>query len=359
MLEALEPAGRGAAALALEQLKKKLASEGLFAEERKKPLPAVPRRIGVLTSPEGAALRDVVRVLRRRFAGVELLLAPAAVQGARAAEELASGLGRLDGEGLDVLLVVRGGGAREDLAAFDDERLVRAIAACHTPVVTGVGHEIDTTLADLAADRRAPTPSAAAEIVVRERRELTRQVAGLRGALLRSMRYQLARARQRLAVAAGGRGLERVPRRVQRARLHLAELALRQERAITATLAGRRERLERLRRALSLDALAAGLVRQRARLEAQRRTLASRFERQLGQRRRALGELGARLHALSPLSVLDRGYSLATRDAPDGPVVEDASSLAPEQTLWLRFARGAAEARVTAIHVDDGSRKTR
>ena len=145
VVEALEPKGAGAAALALRQLRERLAAEGLFDEERKQALPGLPKRIGIVTSREGAALRDVLRVLRRRFAGVDVLLAPALVQGPDAPEEIVAGLWALDARGLDVILLVRGGGAREDLAAFDDERVVRAIAECSTPIVSGVGHEIDTS----------------------------------------------------------------------------------------------------------------------------------------------------------------------------------------------------------------------
>lgn len=354
VVESMEPGGRGAAALALERLKAKLAAEGLFAEENKKPIPAVCRRIGVATSATGAAVRDVLRVLRRRFASVQVLVAPTSVQGERAPAEIVAALAALDRHALDVVLLVRGGGAREDLAAFDTEVVVRAIAATGTPVVTGIGHEIDTTLADLAADLRAPTPSAAAEIVVREQHELLARVRERGAALSRAMRYRLRAVESRVRLAHGSRALGSVPMRVERARWHLADLSARLERAGVRAVSTRREALARLAARLSPDSLKAGIERKLHRVEAERARLSRAAQRVVQRSRDRLARLGSRLDAMSPLAVLDRGYALARHDADDGPLVRDAATLERGDTLFLRFAKGRATAEVRTAQLQSG-----
>lgn len=366
IVEALEPFGQGAAALARERLRKKLEAEGLFAPERKRRIPAVCRRIGVVTSPTGAAVRDVLKVLRRRFASVSVLLAPAAVQGEEAPGELVRALAALDRCELDVLLLVRGGGAREDLAAFDDERVVRAVAGCRTPVVTGVGHEIDTSLADLAADRQAPTPSAAAEVVVREQRELRDRLASHRAAMARAMRYRLSALAAKVREAEGARSLGRVPLRVERARMRLAELDVRLERAVRDRISRGRTRLREIhldrlqvdrlirlrtrladtRRRLSPQSLRVAIGSKSRRVDGARWQIAAALRRRVGRERDRLSGSAARLDALSPLKVLDRGYALAQRDGPKGAVVRDAAQLSVGDTLYVRFAAGAARADV-------------
>jgi exodeoxyribonuclease VII large subunit len=366
IVEELEPQGRGAAALARERLKMRLEAEGLFAPERKKQIPAVSRRIGVATSPTGAAVRDVVRVLRRRFASVSVLLAPTAVQGERAPQQIVSALAALDRRDLDVILLVRGGGAREDLVAFDDERVVRAVAATRLPIVTGIGHEIDTSLADLAADLRAPTPSAAAEVVVREQRELRDRLARSEGALGRAMRYRLSALAGKLREAEGSRALGSVPLKLERARMRLADLDLRLERAERDLLAGRRTRLAGLqleraqrdrltasrtrlnqaRHRLSPESLKAGLADKSRRLAAAESRLAAAARDRTVRARRLLGRLGASLDAMSPLKVLQRGYALAQRDGAEGTVIRNAADLRVGDTLYVRFAAGAARAEV-------------
>ncbi|UCF66140.1 MAG: exodeoxyribonuclease VII large subunit [Acidobacteriota bacterium] len=352
IVESLEPRGRGAMALALEQLKARLAAEGLFDSARKKPLPLLPRRLGVVTSPDGAAIRDVLRVLRRRFCGVCVLLAPVPVQGNEAAEAVASALGQLDRRGLDVLLVVRGGGAREDLLAFDDERVVRAIAACRTPVVTGIGHAIDTTLADLAADVPAATPSAAAEQVVRERAELLQRLATLRRTLVRAVIHELARRKGRLHELRGARGMGRVPLKLQRVRLHLGELVRRLERAVGASLRAARERWADLAERLSPAAWSRRVAERRRELARIGHRLARAVAARLHAARRHLAALAARLEALSPLAVLERGYVLVTREVPRGLVVDDPARLAAGDELYLRWSRGGALAEVRRVDLD-------
>jgi len=346
IVEALEPLGSGAAALALEQLRRRLAAEGLFDPARKRPLPLLPRMIGVVTSADGAALRDVLRVLRRRFPGARVVVSPTLVQGEAAPAGIAEALARIDRLGPEVILLVRGGGAREDLAAFDDERVVRAVAACHAPVVTGIGHEIDTTLADLAADVRAPTPSAAAEVVVREAAELLEKVRSLRGRLVRAVTHRLGVLRGSVRQALSARGLRALPLRIQRLLQHVAELDRRAEARVRHELARRRRRLGELAGRLSPTALAARIAARRARLAAVRDALRAAAREELAARRSRLARLAARLEEMSPLAVLGRGYALVTRDSPDGPVVLDAATVDPGDRLHVRLARGALVARV-------------
>jgi len=355
VVEAMEPLGAGAAALALEQLRARLAAEGLFDPQRKRPLPLFPRTIGVVTSADGAAFRDVLRVLRRRFAGARVVLAPAAVQGEGAPGEIASALARLDRLRPDVILLVRGGGAREDLAAFDDERVVRAVAACRTPVVTGIGHEIDTTLADLAADLRAPTPSAAAEVVVREREDLLERVRGLRARLVRAVRHRVAVLRGAARDLAATRGLRAFPLRLQRIQSHVVELEVRLETRVRDAVARRQRRLSALAGRLAPRALAARVAERRSRVGRSRGALLAAVRAGLEARRARLGRLVARLDALSPLRVLGRGYALVTREGPEGALVRDARTLSPGDRVHVRLARGAFDAAVRAVHGGEGS----
>lgn len=353
--ERLEPLGHGAAALAFEQLRAKLAAEGLFDDARKRPLPQFPRRVGIVTSIEGAALRDVLRVLRRRFAGLDVLVAHAAVQGKDAATELVQALGALDRRGLDVLLIVRGGGAREDLAAFDDERVVRAVAGCRTPIVSGVGHETDVTLTDFAADLRASTPSAAAELIVREHQELSRRIGQLAQSLAHITRHRLERFARRLETARSARGLAAMERRVARAQLVVAELARRLADHQLQRVAALRRLVESLQTRLSPTAQLARLHRRRRQLSGAQERLRLAADRITQPRRERVGHAAARLQTLSPLAVLARGYSLTTLGVASGAIVDDAALLTPGAALFVRFARGAAVAEVRTIELDEPS----
>lgn len=300
-VEAMEPRGLGSLQLALEQLKKRLAAEGLFAEARKRPLPFLPRAVGIVTALTGAAIHDLLVVLRSRLPSVRVVVRPVRVQGKEAPADIVQAIaevGRVPG--VDVLIVGRGGGSLEDLWAFNDERVARAIVASPVPVVSAVGHEIDVTIADLVADRRAPTPTAAAAMVVPDRHELDawllRMAVGLRAGVQR----QITRQRERLSAQA--RHL-RDPRQVLKAlQLRVDELSERGLRAV----------MTRLR-----------LARQQLRGGAER------------------------LQALSPLAVLERGYSIARR-ADTGAVVRDAARLQTGDRLRLTLARGTA-----AVRVDD------
>jgi exodeoxyribonuclease VII large subunit len=312
LVDALEPLGVGSQQLALEQLKQRLAREGLFAEERKRPLPAFPRTIGVVTSATGAAIHDILNVLRRRGAGLRVVLRPVRVQGEGAAAEIAEGIADLNRQGeADVLLVGRGGGSAEDLWAFNEEPVARAIFASRIPVISAVGHEVDVTIADLVADLRAPTPSAAAELVVKERRELEGHVDHLIMRLSGQMGGRLALLRERL---------EGLSRRL---------------RGPAADLAARRRHVEQLARRATLA--------MQGRLEA----AASR-----------LAVFAGRLDALSPLRTLNRGYAIVTR-ATGGPPLKNASSCAPGDSLAIRFASGTAVALVQKVGPGSASEEGR
>jgi exodeoxyribonuclease VII large subunit len=345
----LRPAGIGALLLAFEALKKKLAAEGLFDPARKRPLPAFPRAIGIVTSPTGAAVRDLVHVLRRRWPGMRIVLAPVLVQGEGAAAQIADAIARLNQlGGLDALIVGRGGGSLEDLWAFNEEPVVRAIAASAIPVVSAVGHETDTTLADFAADVRAATPSAAAELVTpRDRASVRRDVADLARRAGDTLLDRLRGAQERLALLRRTYGFRRPADLIatfaqgvddRRARLVRALVErVRAARADARHLAARVHpgRLaERLRQAQR----EAGALGQRLQL-ARATGAAQRVQRVMAAR--------ARLSALSPRAVLARGYSLVTLE--NGTLVRQARQLAPGRSVTLEFAEGRAGARVESV----------
>ncbi len=298
----LEPRGAGALRLAFEQLRRRLDAEGLFAPERKRVPPRVPERIGIVASLESAALRDVLQVLGRRCPAIPVRIAGTRVQGVGAPEEIAAALELAGRAGVDVILLVRGGGSLEDLQAFNTEAVARAIAAAPVPVVTGVGHEIDLTIADLAADLRAPTPSAAAELAAPDRAAL--------GALLRRDWRRLEQAARAVLSRAG------------------------------AGLAAFRE-------ALALVSPEARLAEQRGRLAAAERALPRLAEALVEARRRRVAQAGARLDALSPLAVLGRGYALARR-ARDGAIVRRADQVERGEALRIRVAEAEIDAVVSA-----------
>jgi exodeoxyribonuclease VII large subunit len=343
--EVLEPKGLGALQLAFEQLKARLAAEGLFDPGRKRPLPALPRRIGLVTSPTGAAVRDFLRVVTRRFAGLEVLVCPVRVQGDTAAAEIAEALGTLNRAGnLDVIVVARGGGSLEDLWAFNEEAVARAIAASKIPVISAVGHETDVTIADFVADLRAPTPSAAAELVVREKVELVRQLTALRARLGQAIGRRTGRLADRLAdfrrrrvLTDPGRPLRDWARRVD-------DLGVRLGRAVSRQDARTRERLERAARALR-PALLAAPVRHQQRLAGQLGGRLARAVRgEAARRRRAMEALAARLDGLSPLACLARGYAIVASTS--GEVVTQADAVRVGERVTVRLRAGELGCRV-------------
>jgi exodeoxyribonuclease VII large subunit len=342
----LEPQGLGALQLAFEQLKKKLAAEGLFAESRKRPLPALPRRIGIVTSIDGAALRDIVRVLRRRYPNAHLVIAPTRVQGDGAAGEIARALrlvARIDH--VDVVIVGRGGGSLEDLWAFNEEAVARAIAACPVPVISAVGHETDVTIADFAADLRAPTPSAAAELVVRQKDEFTAQIRRLTQQLRHATLARVRRLDSRLHALQARPGLAGYPGRLAWRARHVGELSADLHRGARDAIGHRRRTLDATRRALDQFDPRHRLARVRATLVAQDGRLTGAAGRHL---QRAVGgfrELMARLEGLSPLAVLGRGYAVCWDDE-RARIVRDAVTLAPGDAIRVTLERGEVRARV-------------
>ncbi|HEY2456647.1 MAG TPA: exodeoxyribonuclease VII large subunit [Candidatus Acidoferrum sp.] len=383
-VESMDPVGRGALQLAFEQLKKRLEEEGLFDAARKKPLPLLPSRIGLITSPGGAAVRDVVRILTRRFPNVHLTLYPVRVQGDGAAEEIAEALHCFHKKiSVDVILLVRGGGSFEDLWEFNEEVVARAVARSLVPVITGVGHETDFTIADFVADVRASTPSAAAEIVVQTRREFDKHVADLSGALESLLRYRimelsrkvhelgtrrgfrkpldlLRQHRQRvddmnarLAVGLRGR-LDTSRRRLGVAHLRIARfdfrakigaLHRRLQNLSSRGAVGLRSRLETSRRRFSMAHLRMARFDFRAKIGALRFglqrcsiDLGVRIERALRVKRERLERLAVLLEERSPLKVLERGYAIAT-DA-SGKVIRDADQVAVGESATIQLHSG-------------------
>jgi exodeoxyribonuclease VII large subunit len=344
----LEPRGDGALRLAIEQLRLRLEAEGLFAAERKRALPELPARIGVVTSPLAAALRDVLEVSGRRFPSVPILISPTRVQGLGADEEIARAIERIGAvPGVDVVLVVRGGGSLEDLMAFNSESVVRAIATCPVPVVAGVGHEVDVTLADLAADLRAPTPSAAAEQVLPDRAELAARLASLRARLARAIAVRCARPRDRLTHLAAVLRAHAPGRRLEAARQRIAAAQRALTRAIATGIAVRRALWLRRVAALRGQLPAARVASLAQRREAARVHLLAALERRIERARQRFGSAVGRLDSLSPLAVLERGYAIARR-ASDGAVVRELADAPLGSRLLLRVAEAELDVEVAA-----------
>ncbi len=342
----LEPAGLGALQLAFEQLKAKLAAEGLFDAARKKPLPVLPRAIGVVTSPSGAAVRDILRVLRRRFRNMNVLLYPAKVQGEGAAAEIAEGIGYFNRHHVvDVMIVGRGGGSLEDLWAFNEETVARAIAASKIPVISAVGHETDFTIADFVADLRAPTPSAAAEIVVHRKQDFVADLRERTRRMTQIVRLQLSEARGRFTEL-------RMHHVFQTLSTRLSERAQRVDDGAADLQRWIREKLTASRQAWL--ASSAGIVRydfrrllglKRAGLDERATKVETHFREFLTERRNRLIQVEALLRERSPLTILDRGYSI-TRDAA-GRIVRDAGQITIGDDISIRLARGELGAAVT------------
>ena len=322
---AIEPVGTGALQLAFEQLKAKLAAEGLFDPAHKRRIPLLSRSIAVVTSPSGAAIRDILNVLGRRFAEVAVTIYPVRVQGSGAAAEVAAGIDAFSRRGgFDVLIVTRGGGSLEDLAAFNDERVARALAASRIPTISAVGHETDVTIADLVADLRAPTPSAAAELVIEKKAELRRRVDHASGGLARAMRTRLAYQRAHLSALSRSEGLLRFRYRLR----ELAERVAQSGGALAAALErGPREytsRLARAREALGAFVRNVELARKRDAVDSLAGLLADRTLGRLRSRRERLTRGLEKLHLLSPLAVLARGYAVAFREGSRAPLLSSA-----------------------------------
>ena len=344
-VEHIEPSGIGALQIAFEQLKKRLDAEGLFDPARKKPLPLLPGRIGVVTSPRGAAVRDVIRILRRRFPNLHLIVYPVRVQGEGAAQEIAAALKYFNRKQMvDVILLVRGGGSIEDLWAFNEESVARAIAACAIPVVSGVGHETDFTIADFVADVRASTPSAAAEIVVQSRHEFQRHLAELEHKISQRMRYVLLEYRHDLKELATHMGFRRLEDLLRLHRQQTDEMTAR----LAVALQGRIERL-RYRYTIAATRIASFDLRARIRalglrLVQRSAELGLRMERFLAGKIQRLETLRVQLEERSPLRVLQRGYAICTDAA--GHVVSAADQVSLGAEVNVQLARGRLGAEV-------------
>ena len=344
--EYIEPKGPGSLQLAFEQLKAKLEAEGLFAAERKKPIPSLPSRIGIVTSPQAAALRDILNILHRRHHSVNVLIYPAQVQGDAASFEVAAGMRHFNQhDNVDVIIVARGGGSAEDLAPFNNEGLARTIAASEIPVISAVGHETDFTIADFVSDLRAPTPSAAAELVIRSRQEIEDQAAALHDRLSRAMRYRLLMGRQALTELAQhgafGRMIELIRQRQQK----LDDLTHRMELAQRSLLEKSRRRWETISAAVRHYDLRLVLSGMRKELESRTTTLVAVTRNVLLQHRVRAERLDTALQSLSPLAILERGYALVF-DA-NGKLVKDPATVHVGDEISARLAHGEIQAAVT------------
>jgi len=345
-VQVLEPLGKGSLAQAFEELKKRLDEEGLFATERKRALPVLPRRIGVVTSPTGAVIRDILRVLSRRYANLDVLLYPARVQGEGSAAEIVQGLRTLNRlGGLDVVVLARGGGSLEDLQAFNEETVARAIAASRIPTISAVGHETDYTIADFVADVRAPTPSAAAERVIQAKEDLQARLGALRDRLAAGLRLKLTTTRARVEAAAAHRVFA-----AERGRLHVKaqrvdEMVRRAERALLGRLEHGRAAHQRLRERAEAFHWERQIAARRERLARRSDRLQALLRGTMDQRRSDLGRLASQMEALSPLAVLGRGYALVW-DEGAGALLRDAADTEEGRLLRIQLHRGAIRATV-------------
>jgi exodeoxyribonuclease VII large subunit len=352
VVELLEPKGLGALQLAFAQLKERLQTEGLFNPARKRALPRFPRRIGIVTSPSGAALRDMLRVIGRRFGEIHIVVAPARVQGEGAAAEVAQGIRELNAlGGVDVIIVGRGGGSLEDLWAFNDEMLARTIAASKIPVISAVGHEVDFTIADFVADVRAATPSNAAELVVKEKRAVVESLGDLEARLRRGMLRTLAAHRERLERSQGRRVLTDPARPLRDLQRRLDDARARLRRAALAAVAGAERRVALAGRGLqTLSPVARTVNGRRALTELQGR-LERGAHRRLDRSRHALAGAAGRLDSLSPLAVLNRGYSL-TRTS-EGRIVRSWREVDAGDAVRVLLHEGSLDCRVDATREHD------
>jgi exodeoxyribonuclease VII large subunit len=345
LVESLEPQGHGALQLAFEQLKKRLAAEGLFDKDRKRPLPRFPRRIGIVSSPRGAVIQDMVNILSRRFPGLHIRLYPSLVQGEGSVEEVSRGIRYFSQTGwAEVVILARGGGSLEDLWTFNEEAVARAIAASAVPVISAIGHETDVTIADFVADLRAPTPSAAAELVICTRQEILDRLAALRAGMVQQARYRFAMLERRLRQQGIDRALNLLHRSIGRRLQRIDEidygLRERLRKAVAARDRLRRALEERLRRFDVRPRLAGD----RRRLEAAHTAALQTVRLCLARRRARLDQLDAKLSQMSPLRVLDRGYAIVSTAA---GVVKDAAEAPPGSAVHVRLARGELDAVVT------------
>ena len=368
--ESLRPRGEGALQLAFEQLKRRLKAEGLFDRPRR-PLPPFPHCIGIVTSASGAALRDIIHVVRRRHARLNLLIYPAVVQGAQCPSSVITGIDFFNRQHnrvphvstlrrgmeapqipkVDLILIARGGGSFEDLAGFNDEALARIIAASSLPIVSAIGHEIDSTIADFVADLRAPTPSAAAELITAAQHRIGERVSSLERRVMRAGQFHILRARQRLERLSAAQVLARLHDTIGRREQRIDELRFRLAAAIDRRLRNRANRLAVFETRLRRQDPTLRLTLANRRL-AHVNDCLNRLAQQLtASRQTRLAHASARLEALSPLAVLSRGYAIVY--AADGSILRDAAAVAPNEQIHARLARGSVHATITETHTEN------
>jgi len=343
--EYLEPKGAGALQIAFEQLKAKLEAEGLFEASRKKPIPTLPRRIGVVTSPQAAVLRDILNILRRRHLGANVLIFPAQVQGDTAALEVSAGIRYFNkARSVDVIIVARGGGSAEDLAAFNHEGLARTVASSQIPVISAVGHETDFTIIDFVADLRAATPSAAAELVIRSRQEIDEQSSTLERRLEKAIRYHLLIARQNLSELARHGAFARMMDLIHRRQQRVDDLVYRLTQSQRSVIENQRRRFEMLAGAVRHYDVRRVLAGMRKDLVAQSAALSSAVRNLLLERKVRLERMETALRTLSPLAILERGYALVF-DA-SGKLLKDAAQVKTGDEISAQLSKGRVLATV-------------
>ncbi|UJW23655.1 MULTISPECIES: exodeoxyribonuclease VII large subunit [Pseudomonas] len=347
ILDTVEPAGDGALRLAFEALKEKLGAEGLFSAERKKPLPAHPQRIGIITSPTGAVIRDIISVFGRRAPQVELNLIPTAVQGREAIAQIVRAIRLADGLGFDALILARGGGSLEDLWCFNEEAVARAVAACVTPIVSAVGHETDVSISDFVADVRAPTPSAAAELLAPDSSGIRQRLEGLQRRLLLRMQNRLSHYRLRLDSLT--RRLRHPGERLRQQAQRLDDLDMRLRRAFLLSLNQRRERLARAETRLAAQHPGRNLKLLAQRLDSLAERLPRAMRELLKDRRQRFQAHLQTLQVVSPLATLARGYSILLDD--QGQAIRSAEQTRNGQRLTARLAQGELLVRVEDNHL--------
>jgi exodeoxyribonuclease VII large subunit len=345
LVEMLEPQGYGALQLAFEQLKKRLLEEGLFEASRKRELPKFPQRIGIVTSPRGAVISDILQILARRFPGLHVRVYPALVQGEGSVDEVCRGIRHFaDGEWADLLIVARGGGSLEDLWTFNEESVARAMVASKIPVVSAIGHETDVTIADFVADLRAPTPSAAAELIICTKQELLDRLTDFEHRAVQYVRYRHAMFHRRLEQQAVGKASALLQRNIGKKFQRTDDLDYRLREFLRAQFARRLRWLELLTAKVREHDLRHRVERARVRLERADRSLAEDVTRRLNQHARALDLHESKLGQLSPLRILDRGYAIVTKA--DGVVVKSLGELETGELLDVRVASGHFSAEV-------------
>ncbi len=355
IIDAAEPKGIGALQMAFEQLKERLGKEGLFDPSHKKDIPFLPGKIGIVTSPSGAAVRDILNITGRRFPSVDIIIAPAAVQGVEAPTEICDAISDLNSIGVDVIIVTRGGGSLEDLFCFNDERVARAIHSSKIPVISAVGHEIDFTIADFVADLRAPTPSAAAELVVPDRKDLIERIRRLKSQLINAHGVSLRELENRLDFVVGGL---RDPRgRISDLRMGLDDWCVRLSGGMRRVLKMRENSFLPANRMLIRLTPETRVRELRSRVENIRKELAARTRFYMDNLKSMLQRDMSALDNLSPLSVLKRGFGIVR--LPDGTIVRDVAMLAVNDSVDVKISSGSFKARVIKIlqEQDNGREK--